>query len=151
MVTNRTPLRARRRRLSIEETDNLLVGLYPHAFRSEDERHAAWLLHRERLTIYSGQRPDAWWTFEAPKHGIAFPDEAVYESAALYEAGILTPGEVAQRMEWWKYHFDAAQEPGFTYNDGEPWLKGEAAKKAQYAWIGIPHSVVARWREANGQ
>ena len=113
MVTNRTPLRARRRRLSIEETDNLLVGLYPYAFRNDDERRAAWQLRRDHLITYSGTRPHAWWCYQVTqaRHHVSRRSR-LRERSAVRSPVVLMPFEVAQRMEWWKYHFDAAQGPG---------------------------------------
>ena len=46
-----------------------------------------------------------------------------------------------------------AQEPGFAHCIGHAkpgdtfatWLSGEAAKRARYAWAGIPNQLVAQW------
>jgi hypothetical protein len=96
-----------------------------------------------------GRRPAGWWEFESP---IPYPGRD-YAQAALYEAGLLTEGEVAELISRWRRDFERAQDPGFTYcvgfaklgNTTATWIQGEAARKALYRWSGIPKALLRKW------
>jgi hypothetical protein len=95
----------------------------------------------------------AWWSYESP---VWRPRDRVYEKATLYENGLLTETEVADLTALWRSHFEKAQEPGFAFCIGHAkpgdtfasWLEGEAAKKAHYAWSGIPKKLLKEWTRA---
>jgi hypothetical protein len=156
MPTNRRLVRRPRRgRLSDAAEMHLWLGSglqeCPHPFASDDERREAWLRNRERLMACfgkGGRRPMAWWAYDAP-----FPYPGYdHEQAALYEADLLAEQEKAELLTQWRRYFDKAQEPGFGFcaghvNPGDivTWLKGPAAKRAHYAWAGIPRALIRKW------
>jgi hypothetical protein len=147
MVTNRTPISRRSRRLSIPEHMNLTLGPSPRrpaVFASDAERRAVWMQHRDELIGQcTGTRPDAWWCYDAP---IPYPKDRQYEEATLFEAGLLAPDEIAPVMMRWRAHFDDAQVPDFFYCTGDGWLRGAEAREAQYKWAGIPRKLLVQWR-----
>jgi hypothetical protein len=128
------------------------------AFASDEARRAAWFHHRDRLLQYcsGGQRPAGWWDYECP---IPRPRDRNYAAATLYEAGLLTEGEVADLVAQWFVHFTRAQDPQFTYCVGfakpsdrvATWLKGKAARRAYYRWAGIPRDLLKRWTRERRQ
>jgi hypothetical protein len=136
---------------------SLWLGEAPHrpAFRDDKERREAWLHHRDELLARfgaRGRRPAGWWDYEAP---IKYPGHD-YESAALYEAGLLTEAEAAELVRHWREEFDRAQEPGFAHCIGHrrrgdtfaSFLTGIAAQRAHYKWAGIPRALVRQWTTA---
>jgi hypothetical protein len=117
MPTNRTPLhRHPRHRLSFEQERSLEFGEYggAPAFPSGAARREAWMRHRDHFLRYCryGQRPQAWWDYEAP---IPYPRDHDYRQAALWEAGLLSDQERKELEAEWREHFEKAQEPGFQY------------------------------------
>jgi hypothetical protein len=122
------------------------------AFSGEEERRAAWFHHRDKLLMHcnAGQRPAGWWDYECP---ITRPRDRDYAEAALYEAGLLTEGEVVELMARWREDFERAQDPQFTYcvgfvspsDPGATWLHGEPAKRAHLKWAGVPRSLIRKW------
>ena len=122
------------------------------AFCNEEERRELWFRHRDRLLALCGpgRRPAGWWLYESP---IRRPTNHDYESAALYEAGLLTKEESVQVVAMWREQFERAQAPDFAHCIGHAkpgdtfasWLYGTAAKRAHYRWAGIPHSLVRKW------
>jgi hypothetical protein len=122
------------------------------AFRSEAERRELWLRHRDRMLARCGpgRRPAGWWLYESP---IRRPTNHDYESAALYEAGLLTEEESVQVVARWRKHFEQAQVPDFAHCIGHAkpgdtfasWLYGTTAKRAHYRWAGIPRLLVLKW------
>jgi hypothetical protein len=110
--------------------------------------------HRDHFLRYCryGQRPQAWWDYEAP---IPYPRDHDYRQAALWEAGLLSDQERNDLEAQWREHFEKAQEPGFQYCIGHrkkgdtfaSWLKGRAARRAHYKWAGIPHELLRQWTE----
>ena len=61
----------------------------------------------------------------------------------LYEAGLLGDDEL---LPQWRTFYDKAQRPNFFYPLGPgQFLKGQAARTAQYKWAGIPPNVVKKW------
>ena len=140
MPTNRIPLRrAFRAPLSHAQEMALWLGELPGrpAFCNEEERRELWFRHRDRLLARCGpgRRPAGWWIYESP---IRHPNNHDYESAALYEAGLLTKEESVQVVARWRDQFERAQRPGFEHCIGHAkpgdtfatWLKGMAAKRA---------------------
>jgi hypothetical protein len=91
----------------------------------------------------------AWWDYESP---IPYPGRD-YAAATLYEAGLLTEGEISELTARWREDFERAQEPGFGLCIGfakpsDPvatWLEGNAARRAHYRWAGIPRDLLKRW------
>jgi hypothetical protein len=143
LTTNETPLhRPHRLALSREETESLQYG----------DLRAAWFHHRDRLLRHCshGQRPAAWWDFESP---VPRPPDRDYAPATLYEAGLLTEGELAELTAGWRRDFERAQDLRFTFCIGfakpgdlvATWLKGAPARKALYRWSGIPKALVREW------
>jgi hypothetical protein len=156
MITTRTPLRSRRRRLKINEWMHLQIGrsgLLPPPFKSDAARRRCWERHRdEMLAQCHGKRPDAWWTYESP---IPFPADPAFEEAALFEANLLSDHERERLLRCWRMRFDDAWQPNFVYlASGNVWLHGEAARAAHFEWAGIPPRLVEQWtaeREAAKQ
>ena len=122
------------------------------AFAGEEERRAAWFHHRDRLLQHCshGRRPAGWWDFESP---VPYPRDGDYAAAALFEAGLLTEGGIAELMARWREDFERAQAPGFTYCAGfarpsdttATWLEGEPAKRAHLKWAAVPRSLIRKW------
>src|SRR5262249_48026781 len=78
--------------LSPDQSQELWLGAsYDRSvFASEEERHAAWRKHRDRLmTLWGkgGRRPLAWWCYEAGE--LDYPGYD-FERSTLFEAGRLT-------------------------------------------------------------
>jgi hypothetical protein len=154
MSTNRMPLeRPRRLPLSHDQDMSLRYGDLASrpGFANTEERKAAWFYHRDRLLQHcsGGQRPAGWWEFESP---IPYPGRD-YAEAALYEAGLLTEGEVAELTSRWRAAFERAQNPRFTYCVGfakpgdmtATWIQGKAARKAHLKWAGVPRALIRKW------
>jgi hypothetical protein len=155
MPTNRVPVRRLRRGLSHDQEMSLWLGDHPYrpAFGSEQQRRAAWVRHRDRLMAAwakHGKRPAGWWDYESP---VPYPRDPDYDAATLFEAQLLADGERAELIAEWRYQFDRAQEPGFSFCIGHAkpsdtfasWLEGAAAKRAHYRWAGIPRSLLTQW------
>jgi hypothetical protein len=125
------------------------------AFRDEDEHRDAWIRNRDRLLAWyrHGRRPAAWWQFEAGD--LRYPGHD-RERSMLYEAGLLGEEERVELVAHWRARFVQAQQPGFMFCIGHAksgdtfatWLEGEAAKKAHYAWSGIPKKLLKEWTRA---
>jgi hypothetical protein len=97
MVTNRTPLKSRRRRLTLDQMDSLVIGgeFYAKTFPSEAARKRAWEHHRDRILsqyAFTAFRPAAWWHYDAP---IPRPADPNLEEAAVIEAGLAPPTTLA--------------------------------------------------------
>src|SRR5262249_23096876 len=148
--TRRTPLA--RPTLSYEERMALEFGtdFYP----SEAARRAGWVRHRDRLLgeCDDGFRPQAWWNYEAPKLGVQRPRDREYERATLWEHRLLYEVEAAALEKRWREHFDRAQAPDFSYCAGHDpkrncavGINGDEARRAWYAWAGIPRALIRRW------
>ena len=155
MSTNQTPLhRPNRLALSRAEAESLRYGDLPGrpGFASDEERCAAWFAHRDRLLMHcrGGKRPAGWWDYESP---VPHPPDRDYAAAALFEAELLTEGELDELMARWRQDFERAHEPGFSYCIGfatpgdtvATWLEGAPARKALYRWSGIPKALVRKW------
>jgi hypothetical protein len=92
----RRPIRRRDdllRELTEAQTWNLLLGAapFPHAFKDERSRRAAWFLHRDTLLAEcnAGSRPEGWWDYEQPNKRQA----GERNLAALLRLGLLTDAE----------------------------------------------------------
>ena len=135
-----------RRRLSPDQELDLWLGpCVAGAFASDDERRAAWIRDRDRLSALfaaPGKRPMAWWQYEAP---IPWPG-IERQASTLYEAGLLGDEERAELERDWRQEYDDAQDPEFwiCLGPGER-LEGAAARRAHYRWADIPRSLVKRW------
>jgi hypothetical protein len=101
--------------------------------------------HRDELMDEDGRRPSGWWDYESDKHRVSYPGNESMATAVLYEAGLLTPDERTRSVDTWRYHFDRAQYPGFSYQTGGVSLQGAEARQAFYRWAGIPRSLLQRW------
>jgi hypothetical protein len=69
---------------------------------------------------------------------------------ALYEMGELSDAELAELMPRWREDYEKAHQPGFGYCVGQSagvakWLKGSAARRAHYRWVGIPREILRLW------
>jgi hypothetical protein len=119
-------------------------GAYAGAFADDEERRAAWEVHREFFMSHCryGGRPAAWWDYESP---IPLPEDG-YGPAALWEAGLLEPREREDCERSWRGHFEQSFEPhfGICLGPGE-WLKGEEARKHHSTTYGIPARLIRRW------
>jgi hypothetical protein len=114
------------------------------AFRDEDEHRDAWVCNRERLLAgyRHGRRPMAWWRFEAP---FPYPGYDA-EQQALYRAELLGPDERAELLAFWRREYERAHEPHFFFCQGPGRiLEGVKARRAQYAWAGIPRELLKQW------
>jgi hypothetical protein len=150
------PVKRRKRKgrnfaLTLDELWSLSLGenLHRPAFASDADRRAAWERHRDHMLMnsHSGDRPAAWWDYDSPERR----KPRVEECRQLYDMAELTAHELAVLMERWREHYEQAQRPGYAYcigcdgNTAAAWLEGEAAKKAQYRWAGIPPEIIKRW------
>jgi hypothetical protein len=84
------------------------------AFASEEARRAAWEIHRDELLAREhipGNRPAAWWDYEAPEPR----DHREAEADQLQRLGLLTPDELAAlaapppTREPWAARFDVEE------------------------------------------
>lgn len=78
--------------LTDQQTFNLLIGAFPDAFASDQERREAWLRHRYELSTNPLTRPVAWWDYESPEPRRDRADEK--ESDQLFRLGELAPEEM---------------------------------------------------------
>jgi len=126
-------------------------SVFPEEFATDEDRRAAWERHRDELLAEcAGKRPAAWWDYDAL---ISRPADSDLETPVLYKAGLLSDAEIAELMPWWREQYDKAQEPDFQYCIGTAkpgdtfasWIKGAAAKRAQYRWAGIPRAIIKQW------
>jgi hypothetical protein len=121
-------------------------------FASREELSAAWEQVREHLLegCRPGHRVAAWWEFEAPALGLAWPGHSC-ETSYLHDAGVLGDEEKAELLAFWREEFGRAyDDPDFSYitAPGEI-LHGMAARKAHLDWADVPHSLRRRWSAAH--
>ena len=117
---------------------------YPKPWEHHPVSQDRWERHRERMlaSTRAGRRPLEWWAYEAPFPYPGYDNETV----ALYQAGILTKGELAELTPWWREQYDRAQCPDFHHTAGpDRILEGAEARKAHYRWACIPPEIVKRW------
>jgi hypothetical protein len=91
-----------------------------------------------------GQGPaadDEWWPYEKQ---LTPPDEPGLERIA-YEMGELAAAELAKFMPQWRERYEHAIEPDFSYRNGDGWIEGAAAWRAEYRWARIPREVIKKW------
>jgi len=91
-------LRARRSdALTEEQMWALLLGAYPEAFQTPEQREKAWFRYREELMreVNPGCRPSAFWEME---HYEKLPGERDYQ--ALHRLGLLTTEEKTLLRRW---------------------------------------------------
>ena len=149
MPTNRSYIRRpHRSSLGPDQELDLWLGCGPRGnpvqFASDEARKAAWLLHRDRMTVPSapGRRAQAWWRYDAPipRHGID------RERSTLYAAGLLGEAEKAALEVAWRADFERGQDPDFEISMGpDEHLDGSAARRAHYRWADIPRELVHKW------
>jgi hypothetical protein len=106
-----------------------------------------WLKHRDHImaSTRAGSRPEEWWTYEKQ---MPQPRDLGDERITLFEMAELTETELAELMPEWREEYERANEPNFSYCTGHGWLRGEAAKRAQYRWAGIPRALIRKWDAA---
>jgi len=88
---------------------------------------------------YPGSRPEEWWLYERQM------PEPPHQAAALYAMGELPGAELEQVKRDWRQRYENALGPGFSYNTGDGWLEGAAARRAHYRWAGIPRELIKQW------
>jgi len=103
-----------------------------------------WVKHKDQIMAWTraGSRPDEWWAYEKQ---MPQPCDLGDERITLFEMAELTETELAELMPEWREEYEKANEPNFSYCTGHGWLRGEAAKRAQYRWAGIPRALVKKW------
>ena len=87
----------------------------------------------------AGSRPEEWWEYEKQ---MPQPCDLGDERITLFEMAELTETELAELMPEWREEYEKANEPNFSYCTGHGWPRGEAAKRAQYRWAGIPRAFI---------
>lgn len=148
-IKERLP-KERRHQLNADQEQELWLGPTRRgsAFTDAAQAQWAWQSNRDRLMqryARDGRRPMAWWAFESP---IKFPGYD-RQQAALCAAGLLTEGERAELLTWWRQEFDKAQAPGFTFCAGPGiFLRGVEATHQHYRWADIPAELVKQWQLA---
>jgi hypothetical protein len=152
MPTNRSPRQRRDRSLTLDQRFSLDIGadgVYAGAFPSDADRRAAWFRWREYMLSLCrhGQRPQAWWQYEAPALGITRPADHHFDEAVLYETDLLSPRERKQLHDFWRARYEEAYETeDFTHCLGpNELLHGYAARSAHLRQYGIPPALVDQW------
>jgi hypothetical protein len=113
------------------------------AFANDEQRRAAWFEHRDRLMSYwacNGNRPMAWWRYEAP---IKWPGYNLAKST-LWAAGLLETAEARALEEDWHEAFDQSLMPGFRFQG----LTGYEAHIAFLVFKGVPATLAEEWAAA---
>jgi hypothetical protein len=148
MPVKRRRNKARNHSLSLPERWSLELGEDSRrpAFENDDLRRAAWERHREQLLEgeHAGRRPQAWWDYESPVRR----NYKIEQCHQLYEMGALAEDEPAVLMKWWRERYEHANAPdyfGLCMGPGK-WLEGAAARRAEYAWAGIPPTVLKQFK-----
>jgi hypothetical protein len=103
-----------------------------------------WCRHRETLMTWAriGTRHPGWWVYE---RNLQPPEDHNHETELLMAMGELSAAELSELVSAWREDYDRAQEPGFAYCTGHHWLEGVEAKRAHYAWAGIPKLLLKQW------
>jgi len=120
-------------------------------FADRQALEQAWQLTREHLLegCRAGHRVAAWWEFEAPALGLAWPGY-FNETSYLFDHDALGEEERVELLAFWRQEFERAyDDPDFSYTaaPGEI-LHGTAARKAHLDWADVPHSLRRRWSAA---
>jgi len=103
-----------------------------------------WVKHKDQIMAWTraGSRPEEWWAYEKQ---MPQPRDLGDERITLFKMAELTETELAELMPEWREDYEKANEPNFSYCTGDGWLRGEAAKRAQYRWAGIPRALIRKW------
>jgi hypothetical protein len=111
-----------------------------------------WRRHRELLMKWerAGSRPPEWWVYE---RNLRPPEDSRRESELLMAMGELSAAELNELVPEWREQYDKAQRPGFACCIGHAqphdtfatWIEGPEAKRAHYAWAGIPKVLLKQW------
>jgi hypothetical protein len=103
-------------------------------FADREELEAAWREHSAEVMTMSkpGQRPAAWWEFDAPT-GLKF--DADHEQSILWRAGVLGAEERREVEAEWRREF----EHGFTRS------YDAKRRKEHFRWADIPRELVKAW------
>ena len=116
----------------------------PRLWEARPISYERWLKHKDRImaSTRAGSRPEEWWAYEKQ---MPQPRDLGDERITLIEMAELTETELAELMPEWREEYEKANEPNFSYCTGDGWLRGEAAKRAQYRWAGIPPALIKKW------
>jgi hypothetical protein len=101
-----------------------------------------------KLWGQDGRRPQAWWEFNGP---VPFPGRDL-EQSTLWRLGVFSADEKVRVERRWREHFDAAQDPNFSYCVGPAeFLIGDLARLAGYEWADVPVELVQKWTAEHRQ
>ena len=122
---------------------------YPRPWEMGPISEERWIRHRERMLANAGpgRRPSEWWLYEKQRRQpLGVGDQHV----TLFEMGELSAAELAKLMPRWREEYERANDPAFSYCVGQvagvaKWLKGSAARRAHYRWVGIPREILRLW------
>jgi hypothetical protein len=72
------------------------------------------------------------------------------QPAKLFEMGAMTAVELAEKMQFWRKHYDLAHSPDFATSHPFDDLRGQLtegpqARREWLAWAGIPRSLRRKW------
>jgi len=124
----------------------------PRLWEDRPISYERWLKHKDWImaSTRAGSRPEEWWAYEKQ---MPRPRDLGDERITLFEMAELTETELAELIPEWRECYDKASKPGFAHCIGHAkpgdtyatWLTGEAAKRAEYRWAGIPPALVKKW------
>ena len=122
---------------------------YPKPWEIGPISEERWVRHRARMMALAGpgRRPSEWWIYEKQREE---PPGIGDQHIALYEMGELSAAELNELTPRWREDYQKAHQPGFGYCLGQvagvaKWLKGSAARRAHYRWVGIPRELLRLW------
>ena len=158
MPRSRYLRRSHRARLNHFQMMELWLGPRSNgsAFRSDEERRAAWFRHRDRvmqLWAKGGRRPMGWWCYEAREMGLRYPTYA-YERSVLWETpNVLSEAERAELERKWRHEFDRCwDDPHFFHCAGpDKNFTGDEARVRHLAWADVPPELVYKWLDEREQ
>ena len=113
---------------------------YPVPWEKGPISRERWQKHRDLLmaSAGAGRRPEEWWLYvqgrKQPKN----------QPQVLYAMGELRGGELAQCMEWWRTHYEDANEV-FTVGSYGTIRKTPAERQAYLDFHNVPHELVEQW------
>ena len=116
----------------------------PRPWEARPISYERWLKHKDWIvaSTRAGSRPEEWWEYEKQ---MPRPRGLGNERITLYEMAELSDTELAELIPEWREEYEKANGLNFSYCTGDGWLRGEAAKRAQYRWAGIPRALVKKW------